>query len=183
MKLLFDFLPVLLFFIAYKLVDIYVATGVLIVVILAQVGWSWLHQHRIAKISLFTVGLVLVLGGATLILHDPIFIKWKPTVVNGLFALVSLGSLFIGQRTLLERMIGEQLELPDTIWVKLTLAWAAFFFAVGLANLYVAFNFDENTWVNFKLFGMLGLTLVFVLAQVAYVSRYIKSEASPMKGS
>ena len=183
MKLLFDFLPILLFFIAYKLADIYVATAVLIVVTLAQVGWIWLRQRRVEKIPLFTAGLVLVLGGATLILHDPIFVKWKPTVVNGLFALVFLVSCFIGQKPLLERMMGEQLELPAPIWVKLTLAWAAFFLAMGLANLYVAFNFDENTWVNFKLFGMLGLTLVFVLAQAAYMSRHIKSDDSPSKES
>ena len=183
MKLLFDFLPILLFFIAYKLADIYVATAVLIAVTLAQVGWIWLRQRRVEKIPLFTAGLVLTLGGATLILHDPIFVKWKPTVVNWLFSMTFLGSCFIGQKSLLERMMGEQLELPAPIWVKLTLAWAAFFFAMGLANLYVAFNFDENTWVNFKLFGMLGLTLVFVLAQAAYMSRHIKSDDSPSKES
>ncbi|MCC8999739.1 MAG: septation protein A [Candidatus Contendobacter sp.] len=183
MKLLFDFLPILLFFIAYKLADIYVATGVLIGVTLTQVGWIWLRQRRVEKIPLFTAGLVLILGGATLILHDPIFVKWKPTVVNGLFAVAFLGSCFIGRKPLLERMMGEQLELPAPIWVKLTLAWAAFFFTMGLANLYVAFNFDENTWVNFKLFGMLGLTLVFVLAQAAYMSRHIKSDDSPPKES
>ncbi len=183
MKLLFDFLPILLFFIAYKLADIYVATAVLIAVTLAQVGWIWLRQRRVEKIPLFTAGLVLALGGATLILHDPIFVKWKPTVVNWLFSMEFLGSCFIGQKPLLERMMGGQLELPAPIWVKLTLAWAAFFFAMGLANLYVAFNFDENTWVNFKLFGMLGLTLVFVLAQAAYMSRHIKSDDSPSKES
>lgn len=183
MKLLFDFLPILLFFIAYKLADIYVATAVLIAVTLAQVGWIWLRQRRVEKIPLFTAGLVLALGGATLILHDPIFVKWKPTVVNWLFSLAFLGSCFIGQKSLLERMMGEQLELPAPIWVKLTLAWAAFFFAMGLANLYVAFNFDENTWVNFKLFGMLGLTLVFVLAQAAYMSRHIRNDDSPPKES
>ena len=182
MKLLFDFLPILLFFIAYKLADIYVATGVLIVVTLMQVGWIWLRQRRVEKLPLFTAGLVLVFGGATLILHDPVFVKWKPTVVNWLFAAAFLGSRFIGQKPLLERMMGEQLELPAPVWVKLTLAWAAFFFAMGLANLYVAFTFDENTWVNFKLFGMLGLTLVFVLAQAAYMSRHIK-DASPPKES
>ncbi|MEI2749684.1 MAG: inner membrane-spanning protein YciB [Ferruginibacter sp.] len=108
MKLLFDFLPILLFFIAYKMADIYVATGVLIVVTLAQTGWIWLRQRRIEKLPLFTAGLVLVLGGATLLLQDPIFVKWKPTVVNWLFALAFLASRFIGQKTLLERMVGGQ---------------------------------------------------------------------------
>jgi intracellular septation protein len=184
MKLLFDFLPILLFFIAYKLADIYVATGVLIVVTLAQVGWVWLRQRRVEKIPLFTAALVLVLGAATLILHDPVFVKWKPTVVNWLFAAAFLGSRFIGQKTLLERMMGSQLELPAPVWVKLTLAWAGFFLAMGAANLYVAFNFSENAWVNFKLFGLLGLTLIFVLAQAAYMSRHLKTDdADPSKES
>ena len=183
MKLLFDFLPILLFFIAYKMADIYVATGVLIVVTLAQTGWIWLRQRRIEKLPLFTAGLVLALGGATLLLKDPMFVKWKPTVVNWLFAVAFLGSLFIGQKTLLERMLGGQLELPAPVWVKLTFAWTIFFFAMGVANLYVAFNFDENTWVNFKLFGMLGLTLAFVLAQAAYMSRHLKLDDTPPEKS
>ncbi|MDG4598176.1 MAG: septation protein A [Candidatus Contendobacter sp.] len=178
MKLLFDFLPILLFFIAYKLSDIYVATGVLIVATLAQVGWIWLHQRRVEKIPLFTAALVLILGGATLLLHDPVFVKWKPTVVNWLFAAVFLGSRFVGQKTLLERMMGEQLELPAPVWVKLTFAWAGFFLVMGAANLYVAFTFSENTWVNFKLFGLLGLTLLFVLAQALYMSRHLKTDAA-----
>ena len=174
MKLLFDFLPIVLFFVAYKLADIYVATGVLIVVTSGQVGWSWLRYRRVEKMPLITAGLVLVLGGATLIFHDPIFVKWKPTVVNWLFAVAFVASRFIGEKTLLERMMGAQLQLPSTIWVKLTFAWALFFVSMGLLNLYVAFNFDENTWVNFKLFGMLGLTVLFMLAQAAYMSRHLK---------
>jgi intracellular septation protein len=183
MKLLFDLLPIVLFFIAYKLAGIYVATGVLIAATLAQVGWTWLRQRQVEKMPLFTAGLVLVLGGATLILHDPMFVKWKPTVVDWLFTVVLVGSHFIGEKTLLERMMGSQLELPAPVWVKLTFAWAAFFLIMGLANLYVAFTFDENTWVNFKLFGMLGLTLLFVLAQAVYMSRYLKSDDSPPKES
>lgn len=184
MKLLFDFLPILLFFVAYKLTDIYVATGVLIVASLAQVGWLWLRHRRVEKLPLITAGLVLVLGGATLILHDPIFVKWKPTVVNGLFAIAFLGSRFIGEKTLLERMLGGQLELPRPVWVKLTFAWVVFFCVLGAVNLYVAFTFDENTWVNFKLFGMMGLTLVFVLAQATYMSRHLKhDDPAPSKES
>jgi len=183
MKLLFDFLPILLFFVAYKLADIYVATGVLIGVTLAQVGWIWLRQRRVEKLPLFTAGLVLILGSLTLILHDPVFVKWKPTVVNWLFALAFIGSRFIGRQTLLERMLGGQMELPARIWINLTFMWAIFFFVMGVVNLYVAFTFDENTWVNFKLFGMLGLTLVFVLAQAAYMSRHLKTDDAPSKES
>ncbi len=183
MKLLFDFLPILLFFIAYKLTDIYVATGVLIVATLVQVGWIWLRRRQVEKLPLFTAGLVLVLGGATLIFHDPVFVKWKPTVVNWLFASAFLGSVFIGRKTLLERMMGGQLELPTPVWVKLTFAWVIFFIILGTVNLYVAFTFDENTWVNFKLFGMMGLTLLFVLAQAVYLSRHVKSDDFPPKES
>ncbi|HPF57650.1 MAG TPA: septation protein A [Candidatus Competibacteraceae bacterium] len=183
MKLLFDFLPILLFFIAYKVADIYIATGVLIIVTLMQTGWIWLRRRQLEKLPLITAGLVLVLGGATLLLKDPTFVKWKPTVVNWLFAVAFLGSCFIGQKTLLERMLGGQLELPAPVWVKLTLAWAVFFLAMGVANLYVAFTFDENTWVNFKLFGMLGLTVVFVLAQAAYMSRHLKLDDTPPEES
>jgi len=183
MKLLFDFLPILLFFVAYKLADIYVATGVLIVVTIAQTGWTWLRQRRVEKLPLITAGLVLALGGATLLLKDPMFVKWKPTVVNWLFAVAFLGSCFIGRKTVLERMLGGQLELPAPIWVKLTFAWAIFFLAMGVANLYVAFTFDENTWVNFKLFGMLGLTVVFVLAQAFYMSRHLKLDDTPPEES
>ena len=183
MKLLVDFLPILLFFVAYKLADIYVATGVLIVATLSQVGWIWLRQHRVEKLPLITAGLVLVLGGATLALHDPWFVKWKPTVVNWLFALAFLGSHVIGQKTLLERMMGGQLELPTPVWVKLSFAWALFFFAMGVANLYVAYTFTENAWVNFKLFGMMGLTLLFVLAQAVYMSRHLETDDIPSEES
>ncbi|MBL8254852.1 MAG: septation protein A [Candidatus Competibacter sp.] len=183
MKLLFDFLPILLFFIAYKSADLYVATGVLVVATLAQVGWIWLRQRQVEKLPLITAGLVLVFGGATLILHDPVFVKWKPTVVNWLFAVAFFGSYFVGEKTLLERMMGSQLELPASVWVKLTFAWAIFFLAMGAANLFVAFTFEENTWVNFKLFGMLGLTLVFVVAQAAYMSRHLKIDDTPSKES
>lgn len=175
MKLLFDFLPVVLFFIVYKMAGLYAATGALIVVTLAQAGWSWWRHGRVEKMLLFTAALVLALGGATLILQDPVFVKWKPTAVNWLFAVVLVGSLVIGQKSLLERMMGAQLELPAPVWVKLTLAWAAFFVFLGAANLYVAFNFSESAWVDFKLFGMLGLTIVFVLAQAFYLSRHLKT--------
>jgi len=182
MKLLFDFLPILLFFVAYKLTDIYVATGVLIVATLTQIGWIWLRQHRVEKLPLITAGLVLVLGGATLLLHDPVFVKWKPTVVNWLFAAVLLGSQLVSRKTLLERMMGEQLELPAPVWVKLTFAWALFFLAMGAAKLYVALTFDENTWVNF-IFWMLGPILVFVLLQAVYISRHLKTDDAPSKES
>lgn len=174
MKLLFDFLPILLFFIAYKLSDIYVATAVIIVASTVQVSWFWLKHRRVENMHLITLGLVLVLGGATIYFQNATFIYWKPTIVNWLFAIAFLGSQFIGNKNLLQRMLDGQVTVTSPqIWTHLNLAWVAFFIAMGVINLYVAFNFDENTWVNFKLFGMMGLTIVFVIAQSFYLAQYI----------
>lgn len=174
MKLLFDFLPVLLFFIAYKVYDIYVATAVIIVASVIQVSWFWLKHHRVEKMHLITLVLVLILGGATLLLHNATFIYWKPTVVNWAFAIAFLGSQFIGKKNLLQRMLEEQITLTSRqVWINLNIAWVLFFIAMGVINLYVAFNFEENTWVNFKLFGMMGLTIVFVIGQSFYLAKYI----------
>jgi intracellular septation protein len=173
MKFLFDFFPVLLFFVAFKLYDIYVATAVAIAASAAQVGWVWLKHRRVERMPLITLALITVLGGATLVLQDEQFIKWKPTVVNWLFASVFFGSQFIGKRTIIERMMGQNMQLAATVWVRLNLAWVAFFIAMGILNLYVAFHFDTNTWVNFKLFGMLGLTLAFVIVQAFYLARHL----------
>jgi intracellular septation protein len=123
---------------------------------------------------LITLVLVLLLGGATLLLQDPLFIYWKPTVVNWAFAIAFFGSQFIGQKNFLQRMLESQITLNEQrVWKNLNFAWVAFFIAMGGINLYVAFNFEENTWVNFKLFGMMGLTFVFVIAQSIYLARHI----------
>jgi intracellular septation protein len=124
---------------------------------------------------LVTLGILVVFGGLTLVLHDPVFIKWKPTVVNWLFAVFFLGSRFIGQRTLVERMMSQAITVPTAVWLKLNWAWTLFFIAIGLVNIFVAYNYSEATWVNFKLFGMLGLTLVFVFAQAIYLSRFMET--------
>lgn len=174
MKLLFDFFPVLLFFIAYKLHGIYAATAVAIAATFAQVGWSWLRQRRVQPMHLLTLALIVLFGGATLLFKDEMFIKWKPTVLDWLFALAFLSSRFIGKKTLVERMMNKNISLPPDVWSRLNLTWVAFFLAMGFANVYVVYNFDTATWVNFKLFGMLGLTVAFVFAQAIYLARHIK---------
>ena len=176
MKFLFDFLPLILFFIAFKLYDIYVATAVTIVASALQVGWLWLRYRRIERMPLITLIVLVIFGGATLLLQDETFVKWKPTVVNWLFGLVCLGSQFIGKKTVLERMLGQTMELPGPVWVRVNFAWAVFFAAMGVLNLFVAFNFDTETWVDFKVFGMTGLSLVFVLAQGVYLARHLPSD-------
>jgi len=176
MKFLFDFFPILLFFIAYKAYDIYVATAVAIIAAFIQVGWFWLQFRRFEKMHVITLLLITVLGGATLLLQDPNFIKWKPTVVNWLFGVVFIGSQFIGKKTIVQRMMEASVELPAAIWTKLNLAWAVFFIFLGFLNLYVAFSghYDMDAWVNFKMFGMIGLTFVFIIGQAFFIGRYIK---------
>jgi intracellular septation protein len=173
MKFLFDLFPILLFFIAYKLYDIYVATAVAIAAAAVQTGLFWIKNRKFEKMHLVTLAILIVFGGLTLALRDPVFIKWKPTVVNWLFAVVFLGGRLIGDRTLVERMMSHAITVPREIWRRLNWAWIGFFFIMGVLNLYVAYTYSENTWVNFKLFGMMGLTLVFVFAQAFYLSRYM----------
>lgn len=180
MQLLFDFLPVVLFFAAYKLADIYVATGVLIVAVLAQTAISWLRHRKVSPMLLTSAILVLLFGGLTLLVHDATFIKWKPTIVNWLFAVAFLVSQFMKGPTIVQRLMGEQLQLePASLWTRLNLMWTVFFVVCGALNLYVAFNFSESTWVNFKLFGLLGLTLVFALGQGVWLARKAEQMEKP----
>jgi intracellular septation protein len=172
MQLLFDLLPVALFFVAYKLADIYVATGVLIVGVLVQTLVSWIRHRKVSPMLLTSAVLVLVFGGLTLLVHDATFIKWKPTIVNWLFAAAFLASQFMKGPTIVQRLMGEQMKLePESLWGRLNMMWVGFFLFSGALNLYVAFSFSESTWVNFKLFGMMGLTIVFALAQGFWLAR------------
>lgn len=173
MKLLFDFFPILLFFIAYKLFDIYVATAVAIGATFLQIAISWLKTRTVATMQLVTLAVIIVFGGLTLYLHDEQFIKWKPTVINWLFGAAFLGSQIFGEQTAIERMLATNLTLPKPVWRRLNLLWVTFFLVMGGANLYVMSHFDRDTWVNFKLFGMLGLTMVFIVLQSLYLSRYM----------
>lgn len=176
MKFLTDFFPILLFFIAYQAYDIYVATAVAIGASAVQVAYFQIRHKKVEKMQWVTLGLLIFFGGLTLLLRDPDFIKWKPTVVNWLFAIAFLGSEFIGKKSLLQRMMDQAVALPGVIWTRLNYIWVSFFIAIGLLNLYVAFNFSEETWVNFKLFGMLGVTFVFIIAQGFYIARHVKDE-------
>jgi intracellular septation protein len=173
MKFLFDFFPVLLFFVVYKTYDIYAATATAIVASFVQVGVYWLRHRRFENAHLITLAVIVVFGGMTLLFRDPLFIKWKPTIVNWLFAIAFAGSRYFGEKTLVERMMGQAVNLPTPIWQRLNLAWIAFFLTMGAANLYVAYHYSEDTWVNFKLFGMMGLTLAFVFLQAFFIARHV----------
>ncbi len=173
MKILFDLFPVILFFIAYKMYDIYIATGVAIVATIIQVGYLYARYRKVEKIHLITLALIVVLGGATILLQDEAFIAWKPTVVNWGFAAVFLASHYIfGNKPIVRRMMEGLIQMPDQVWVRLSYMWIAFFVFSGIINLWVYYNFSLDAWVNFKLFGLMGLTFAFILIQGLYISRF-----------
>lgn len=175
MKLLIDFFPILLFFIAYKFFGIYVATSVAIGTSFVQVGWHWLKHRKFEMMQVVTLIILIVLGGATLTLHNELFIKWKPTAINWIFATVFLAS-HLTKTTIIQRLMQQNISLPTLIWQRLNMSWVLFFFLTGLANLYVVYHYDTNTWVNFKLFGLLGLTILFVIIQAIFLAKHVKSE-------
>ncbi|MCM8596722.1 septation protein A [Accumulibacter sp.] len=174
MKFLFDLFPVILFFIAYKLADIMVATAVTIAATFAQVGWLWLRRQKIDRMLWVSLVIVTVFGGMTLLLHDEAFIKWKPTVLYWAFAAALLGGMVFLRKNLIRSMLAGQMDLPEVAWNRLNWSWIGFFTFMGLANLVVAFNFSTDDWVNFKLFGGMGLMLVFVIAQGLLLSRHLE---------
>lgn len=173
MKLILDFAPIVLFFIVYKLTDdLIIATAVLIPATLIQVALGYWMSKKVEAMPLVTLALVVILGGATVYLNDPEFIKWKPTLVNALFAVAFLASeRLFGNKTVVERLMGAAMTLPAAIWIKLNRAWVIYFIATGALNLWIAYSFSEEFWVNFKLFGLLGLTLVFVVAQGLWIQK------------
>lgn len=203
MKLIYDLFPVILFFVTYHqagtlvdntpvgqlvntnqpevIVATILATSVAIIASFIQVSGYWLKHRSFEKMHLISLGLITVLGGITIVFGDPAFIQWKPTLLNWLFAAVFLGSQYIGNQNLVQRMMGAQIQLPQPVWTRLNIAWVVFFIISGAANLYVAFYYgldmDEKSrmdfWVNFKLFGLMGLTFVFVIAQGLYLAKYM----------
>jgi intracellular septation protein len=179
MKFLFDLFPVILFFATYKFADIYIATGVAIAATFAQIGWVHFRHGKVDRMLWISLGLIVVFGGMTLLLRDPTFIKWKPTVLYWLFAVSLLGSALLFRKNLIRGMLEQQLALPEPIWSRLNLAWAGFFAMMGALNLYVANNYSESDWVNFKLFGGMGLMLVFFIAQGLILSRYAEEKETP----
>lgn len=170
MQLFIDYLPILVFFGAYFYEDIYFATAVLMAVMPIIMVVQWLITRKLNKIYAASTALVLVLGGATLMLRNPLFLYWKPTVLNWAIALAFIASQFFGAKPFAQRMLESAAVLQADQWQRLNLIWVAFFIVIGGANLYVAFSFSEPTWVKFKLFGMLGLTIVFVVVQTIWLT-------------
>ena len=181
MKFLFDLFPVIVFFAAFKLADIYVATTTAIAATFLQVGWLKLRRKPVEPMLWASLGLIVVFGGATLLLRDETFIKWKPTVLYWLFGAVLVVSETIFRKNLIRTMLGAQVQLPDPVWTKLNWSWVAFFAFMGVANLYVAFSFTTDLWVNFKLFGGMGLMLLFVLGQALFLALHVEDGSEETK--
>lgn len=176
MKFLFDLFPVILFFIAFKFFGIYVATAVAIIATIAQIIYCKIRHGKVEKMLLLSGAIIVLFGGATLLLKDPTFIQWKPTILYWLFSAGLVISQLFFQKNPIRAMMEKQITLPNTIWTKLNLAWAALFLALGFLNLYVAFNYSQDTWVNFKLFGITGIMFVIIILQTLMLSKYIASE-------
>jgi len=183
MKALFDFFPLLLFFAAFKLFDIYAATAIAIAATFLQVGFIWFKYRRFEPTHIITLVVISFFGGLTLIFHNDTFIMWKPSVVNWAFSIIVIGSVIL-KRPVMKILMGKQLTLPDPVWTRLSIAWGLFFLLMGLLNMYVAFYYQPDasdelrreTWVNFKVFWMLGLTLVFSVLQMLFIAKYIDPE-------
>ncbi len=201
MKLLFDLFPIILFFIAYKWgganpdqasalltalglqlngaakPGVLLATVVAIVATFGQIAWVWAKHRKVDAMLWVSLVLIVVFGGATLWLQDEAFIKWKPTVLYWLFASALTLAPVLFKRNLIRLMMEKQLALPDIAWTRLNQGWAGFFTLMGGANLFVAFNYTTDAWVNFKLFGSLGLMVLFILGQSVYLARHLKENA------
>jgi len=197
MKFLFDLLPVIFFFAAYKIAGFFpgdslalvtnwlgsgiendlppilIATATAIVATALQVAIVWMRHGKVDRMLWISLAIIAVLGGATLLFHDATFIKWKPTALYWLFGLVLLMAKLLFQRNFMRSLLENQIKLPETIWTRVNLSWALFFIALGGLNLYVAFNFSRDTWVDFKLFGCTALVFVFAIAQGLYLSKHL----------
>jgi intracellular septation protein len=216
MKLFFDFLPIILFFAAFKVADmnaeaaaryatehlgfvvsggvvgpgeapVLLATVVVMAATLVQIGVLLLMRRKVDTMLWVTFGLITILGGATVWFHDPTFIKWKPSALDWAMALGLWLSQAVFGKNLLQVLIGGQLELPQPVWQRLNWAWIAFFTLMGILNLYVAYHFSTSVWATFKVFGLTGLMLLFMVAQGFYISRHLQDEderpASPATGA
>ncbi|MBI1423139.1 MAG: septation protein A [Gammaproteobacteria bacterium] len=189
MKFLFDFFPVIVFYIAYtigkrvtdEVQSMVIATALLIAATCIQVGVTWVRKHKVEKMHIIVLALAIIFGGATIYFRDPAFLIWKVTLAYWLFAMAFLASHYIGEAPIIKRMMQHAIELPEIIWTRVSYMWILFFAAIGIVNLIIARSVSFDAWVNFKLFGTFGLTLVFVIIQSLYLARHAKEK--PAEGA
>ncbi|HKS53735.1 MAG TPA: inner membrane-spanning protein YciB [Steroidobacteraceae bacterium] len=178
MQPLLDLAPVILFFIAYRFTDIFVATGVLIVAVIVQTAIQWIRHRKVSSVALISAALVLVFGGLTLIIHDKTFIQWKVTVLDWLLAAGLLASHYFGEQPLVQRLLGEQLAADRSLWLKLSHSWIAFLVVMGGLNVYVLYNYPESTWVTFKLVSI-GIQFAYMMATLFWLASKAQPTESP----
>lgn len=176
MKLLIDFFPIALFFAVFKLWGIYPATAVAIVATIVQIAYLRFKLGKVEPMQWVSLGVIVLFGGATLLAQDENFIKWKPTVLYWLMGAALVVAQLLLRKNLIKSLMGGQVQLPDHAWNTLNWAWSGFFAAMGGLNLWIAYHFDTDTWVNFKMFGGLGLMLLFILVQAVYMSRFMQEK-------
>jgi intracellular septation protein len=176
MRLLFDFLPIVAFFVVYKFFGVYIATAAAILISLFQVISHWFKHRSVPSIQLISLILILLFGGSTLLFHNELFIKWKPTVLYWMLAFAALLSQYFAKKPLIQHLLETNIALPQPVWSSLNRNWIIFFTLMGGLNLWIAYSFDTNIWVNFKLFGLLGMTFLFILIQAIYLGRYIQPD-------
>jgi intracellular septation protein len=176
MKLLFDLFPVILFFAVFKLFGIFAATAAAIGATVLQIAWTKWRHGKVDTMLWVSFGIIALLGGATLALHDETFIKWKPTVLYWVFSCTLLISDLVFKKNLMRAMLHEKIALPVRVWHYVNLSWSLFFAVLGVVNLYVALNYSTDGWVDFKLFGATGMMLVFVLLQAIALSKYVEED-------
>ena len=176
MKMLFDIFPVVLFFIAFKVYGIYIATAVAMGASIGQIGWLWMRGRKIDNMLWVSLVVIMVFGGATLALENETFIKWKPTVLYWLFGATLLIAYVVFKKNLVRAMMQHQVSVPDEIWKRLNTSWIGFFAVMGALNLYVAYSYSTDAWVNFKLFGGIGLMLAFVLVQAVMLAKHVQDK-------
>jgi intracellular septation protein len=191
MKFLFDFFPAILFYIVYKysgdFTSLYqtaipetqgMVNGVFVMILatILQLAYNWFRHNKIEKMHVVTLVLVVVFGGITIYLEDPVYLFWKVSIINWLFALVFAGSHFFGEHTIIKRMMSHAITLPDKIWTRLSIMWILFFSVVGFINLAVAYSVNFDSWMDFKLFGLMGMTISFIIIQAIYLSRHAQEQ-------
>ena len=177
MKLLIDFFPILLFFGAYKLHDIYVATAVLMAATALQMVLIYAIDRKLQLMHKVTLLLILVFGALTLALHDDRFIMWKPTVLYAAMGLALALALWIWRKNFLQILLGSQLSLPAPVWARLTVAWVGYFLFMAAINGWVAAYYSTEDWVNFKLWGYI-FPVLFIVGQGVYIARHLKDETA-----
>ena len=172
-KILYDYLPVVIFYITFKKYGIYMACKVIIATCFLQMVYDRIKNKKWSKMLVTFFFLALIFAGSTILLHDPEYIKWKLSIAYWSLGVICCGSLFIGKGSILKSFLKGKVEMPSKNWVYLTLAWSLFFIALGFVNLYIIKHYDTNFWVNFKLFGTLGSTLAFLLIQAPFLAKYV----------